>query len=85
MKGYFIGYPEGIKGYKIWCIDGKPSRTLVSRDVVFNEEAMLQQKVGTEVEISEPLNRSKLKVKSRDSLKESKEMIEHHQESATTS
>ncbi|KAH9733855.1 hypothetical protein KPL71_017172 [Citrus sinensis] len=52
VKGYFIGYPEGIKGYKIWCIDGKPSRTLVE---------------------------------SRDSLKESKEMIDHHQESATTS
>ncbi|KAH9750404.1 hypothetical protein KPL71_013868 [Citrus sinensis] len=45
VKGYFIGYPEGIKGYKIWCLDGKPSRTLISRDVVFDEEAMLQQKV----------------------------------------
>ena len=37
VKRYFIGYPEGIKGYKIWCIDGKPSKTLISRDVVFNE------------------------------------------------
>ncbi|KAH9745767.1 CCHC-type domain-containing protein [Citrus sinensis] len=43
------GYPEGVKGYKIWCIDGKPSRTLISRDVVFDEEPMLHQKVETEL------------------------------------
>ncbi|KAH9762947.1 hypothetical protein KPL70_001004 [Citrus sinensis] len=49
VKGYFIGYPEGVKGYKIWCIDGKPSRTLISRDVVFDEEPMLHQKVETEL------------------------------------
>ena len=85
VKGYFIGYLEGIKGYKIWCIDGKPSRTLINRDVVFDEEAMLQQKVGTEIEISEPLHRSKLKVESRDNLKESEEMIKPHQESNKTS
>ena len=30
VKGYFIGYPEGVKGYKLWCIDGKPTRTLIS-------------------------------------------------------
>ena len=42
VKGFFIGYPEGIKGYKIWCMNGKPSRTLISRDVVFDEETILQ-------------------------------------------
>ncbi|KAH9679839.1 hypothetical protein KPL71_026297 [Citrus sinensis] len=49
VKVYFIGYPEGVKGYKIWCIDGKPSRTLISRDVVFDEEPLLHQKVETEL------------------------------------
>ncbi|KAH9705095.1 hypothetical protein KPL70_011743 [Citrus sinensis] len=33
VKGYFIRYPKGIKGYKIWCLNGNPSRTLISRDV----------------------------------------------------
>lgn len=47
VKGYFIGYPEGIKGYKIWSIDRKPSRTFISRDVVFNEDALPQLKVET--------------------------------------
>ena len=42
---------------------------------------MLQQKVGTKIEISEPLNRSKLKVESKGILKENEKMIESHQES----
>ncbi|KAH9650271.1 hypothetical protein KPL70_026312 [Citrus sinensis] len=43
------GYPEGTKRYKIWCIDGKPSRTLISRDVVFDGDSILLSKVETEV------------------------------------
>ena len=53
IKGYFIGYPEGVKGFKIWCINGKPSRTLISRDVVFDEESMLHQRVETELTITD--------------------------------
>lgn len=37
IKGYFLGYPEGIKGYTLWTVDGKPYRVLVSRDVIFDE------------------------------------------------
>ncbi|KAH9781841.1 hypothetical protein KPL71_008631 [Citrus sinensis] len=53
VKGYFLGYPEGIKGYKIWTLNGKPSRILISRDVTFDEEHMLQSKVETEIEATE--------------------------------
>ncbi|KAH9657298.1 Integrase catalytic domain-containing protein [Citrus sinensis] len=49
IKGIFIGYPEGVKEYRIWFSDGKPSRVIVSRDVIFYEDAMLQQKVETEL------------------------------------
>ncbi|KAI5662081.1 hypothetical protein M9H77_21404 [Catharanthus roseus] len=36
-KGVFIGYPSGVKGYKVW-LKGEPGvRVIVSRDVVFNE------------------------------------------------
>jgi len=49
VKGYFIGYPEGIKGYKIWSLNGKPTRTFISRDVVFDEEALTQSRVETEI------------------------------------
>ena len=41
IKGYFLGYPEGTEEYKIWTLDGKPSRILISRDVAFDEELML--------------------------------------------
>ncbi|KAH9782190.1 Integrase catalytic domain-containing protein [Citrus sinensis] len=38
LKGMFIGYPEGVKGYKIWYTDLSPPKCIVSRDVVFNEQ-----------------------------------------------
>lgn len=34
-KGVFIGYPEGVKGYKVWLIDEK--KCVISRDTIFNE------------------------------------------------
>ena len=48
-----MGYPEGIKRFKIWTFNGKPSRILISRDVTFDEEQMLQSKVETEIEATE--------------------------------
>ena len=36
LKGLFIGYPEGVKGYKILCTNLSPPKCIVSRDVVFN-------------------------------------------------
>ena len=53
VKGYFLGYPEGINGFKLWTLNGKPSRILISRDVTFDEEQMLQLKVETEIEATE--------------------------------
>ncbi|KAH9684612.1 DNA (cytosine-5)-methyltransferase 1B [Citrus sinensis] len=53
VKGYFLGYPEGIKGFKIWTLNGKPSRILITRDVTFDEEQMLQSKVEIEIEATE--------------------------------
>ncbi|KAH9649112.1 hypothetical protein KPL70_025867 [Citrus sinensis] len=42
LKCVFLGYPEDVKAYKLWCIDLKPPRCIVSRDVVFNEQEMLK-------------------------------------------
>ena len=38
----FLGYPEGVKGYKLWCTNLKPPKAIISRDVVFNEAEMLK-------------------------------------------
>ncbi|KAH9771320.1 hypothetical protein KPL71_012662 [Citrus sinensis] len=37
LKGVFIGYPEWVKGYKLWRTYFKPPKAIISRDVVFNE------------------------------------------------
>ena len=38
IKCVFIGYPEGVKGYKLWCIEKGQHRSITSRDVTFNEK-----------------------------------------------
>lgn len=38
VKCLFIGYPEGVKGYKLRCLEPGMERTLISRDVTFVED-----------------------------------------------
>ena len=33
----FIGYPTGVKGYKLWNLKAGLPKTIVSRDVTFDE------------------------------------------------
>jgi len=41
LKCVFIGYPEGVKGYKLWKLEsGGGSKVLISRDVTFDETHM---------------------------------------------
>ena len=37
FKCIFLGYPQGTKGYRLWVRDGKGFKTIISRDVIFNE------------------------------------------------
>ena len=34
----FVGYPNGVKGYKLWFRKAFVSKSFISRDVVFREE-----------------------------------------------
>ncbi|KAH9670747.1 hypothetical protein KPL70_017094 [Citrus sinensis] len=43
LKCVFLGYPEGVKGYKLWCTEMKPPKCIVNRDVVFNKSEMLMK------------------------------------------
>ncbi|KAG8499626.1 hypothetical protein CXB51_006086 [Gossypium anomalum] len=39
IKCVFLGYEAGVKGYKLWCPENR--KVVISRDVVFDETAML--------------------------------------------
>ncbi|KAE8714902.1 hypothetical protein F3Y22_tig00110187pilonHSYRG00229 [Hibiscus syriacus] len=43
----FLGYKKGVKGFKFW--DPVAKKVVISRDVVFDEQSMLQQKQDTTV------------------------------------
>ena len=38
VKGFFVGYPEGTKGYRVWLPEEE--RCTISRNVVFDEEKL---------------------------------------------
>ena len=40
-KCIFLGYASGVKGYRLWCPDPKSPKFVISRDVTFNESALL--------------------------------------------
>ena len=49
LKEVFVGYPEGVKGYKIWCTDLKPPKCIISKDVIFNEDELVRKTQPAEV------------------------------------
>ncbi|GJS99864.1 retrovirus-related pol polyprotein from transposon TNT 1-94 [Tanacetum coccineum] len=40
IKCIFLGYPEGVKGYRLWRLDDVKPKIIISKDVVFNESLM---------------------------------------------
>lgn len=38
LKCIFLGYPDEVKGYKIWCIEPGSQNIIVNRDVTFKED-----------------------------------------------
>lgn len=41
-RGLFMGYPDGVKGYKIWVQDDR--KCIISRDVIFKESELIKEK-----------------------------------------
>ncbi|KAL2237106.1 UNVERIFIED_CONTAM: Retrovirus-related Pol polyprotein from transposon TNT 1-94 [Sesamum indicum] len=52
LKCVFIGYPEGVKGYRLWVRSQPGFKVLISRDVTFNENEIpcLEQVQPTGIE-----------------------------------
>ena len=62
-KCIFLGYPKGVKEYKIWCQYGKSSKCIISRDVTFNEaEKLNAKKFPNETEENSVKKKVELKV-----------------------
>lgn len=40
IKCLFLGNAKGVKGYRLWRLDPKPSKLIISRDVTFDETKM---------------------------------------------
>lgn len=40
LKFMFMGYPQGVKGFRLWCMKMGQPRVLINRDVVFRESKM---------------------------------------------
>ncbi|KAH9697287.1 hypothetical protein KPL71_023550 [Citrus sinensis] len=60
LKGKFIGYPEGVKGFKLWCTDLNPPKCIISRDVKFNEKAALEMQKPTDTDALKKNERTKI-------------------------
>ena len=41
MKFILVGYASGVKGYRLWCTDQDSLRFIISKDVTFHEDALL--------------------------------------------
>lgn len=60
LRCQFIGYPEEVKGLKLWCTDLNPLRCIISKDVVFNEMAALDYKKPTKYVVQGKKDQSKV-------------------------
>jgi hypothetical protein len=40
-KCIFLGYADGVKGYRLWCSDPRLPKFIISRDVIFDESSLL--------------------------------------------
>ncbi|KAH9782268.1 hypothetical protein KPL71_008823 [Citrus sinensis] len=78
LKGVFIGYPEGVKGYKLWCTDFKPPKAIISRDVVFNEAEVCKH-----LEANHPMSenhKSQFEVESSTTVAKGRTIVESESE-----
>ena len=55
VKCIFLGYPKGVKGYKLWIETQGKGNCIISRDVTFNEQDMSKQTPAKDVEGSDQL------------------------------
>ena len=74
-KCVFVGYPENVKGYRLWCPES--SKFLISRDIIFNESVILKANdVAPSLTIKENETVEK-KVEFEEPIQEGDDVISH--------
>ena len=58
IKCIFLGYPEGVKGYRLWNKESTGVKIIISHDVVFNENQMLSMRTNTASTKKDSANKS---------------------------
>ena len=43
VKGVFLSYPVGVKGYKVWLLEEE--KCVISRNVIFTEDKVFKDEV----------------------------------------
>lgn len=56
-KGYFLGYPQGVKGYRVWISEDE--KYIISRNVVFHEDKMFKDTVENDLKESKKTKKGK--------------------------
>lgn len=51
LKCVFLGYPKGVKGYQLLCIESSNQRVILSRDVKFKENVFPLKPLKSDVNI----------------------------------
>ena len=46
LKMVFLGYPRGVKGYRLW--DPLEKKVIISQNVTFDEESVLRRRASME-------------------------------------
>lgn len=40
LKCVFVGYPDAVKGNRLWCLEPGYKKCIISKDVIFDESYM---------------------------------------------
>lgn len=62
LKCVFIGYPEGVKGFKLWNMESTGPKCFMRRDVTFRKDQMANQQKYQVIDGELKKNGVKLKV-----------------------
>lgn len=74
LKCMFLGYPERVKGYRLWCLENGQPKIIISRDVIFREAKMYHPKDKKQENNEQPtkIYMVQLEVESRETTQKAK-------------